>query len=65
MKLIVHTDSEIFKIVPVGYASLPETIAFPAFTGKLSNAFEASPFMPQFYKQRISAQWSSVVGGIS
>ncbi len=60
MKLIFHTDSEIFKIVPVRYDSSPETIAFTAFTGKLSHAFEASLLMLQLYEQRIPALWPSV-----
>ncbi len=65
MKLVFHTDLEIFKIVPVGYVSSPETIAFIAFTGKLPHAFEATPLMLQLYKQMISALWPSVEGGIS
>ncbi len=65
MKLIFHTDSEIFKIVPVGYVSSPETIAFTAFTGKLSHVFKASALMLQFYQQRIPALWPSAEGGIS
>ncbi len=45
MKLILHTDSEIFNIVPVRYVSSPETIVFTAITGKLSHAFEAAPLI--------------------
>ncbi len=65
MKLIFHTDSEIFKILPVGYVSSPETIAFTDFTRKLSHAFEASLFMLQFYKQGIPALWHSGEEGTS
>ncbi len=54
----------IFEIVPVRHVSSPETIAFFAFTGKLSHTFEASPFMLQFYKQGKPALWPSVEGGI-
>ncbi len=62
MKLIFHTDSEIIKIVPVGYVLSPETIAFTAFTGKLSHVFEASALILQFYQQRIPALWLSAEG---
>ncbi len=65
MKFIFHTDSEIFNIVPVGYVSSAETIAFTAFTGKLPHAFEASSLMLRFYKQRKPALWPSADGGIS
>ncbi len=65
MKLIFYADSEIYKIVPVGAISSPETTAFIAFTGKLSHAFEASPVLLPFYEQGIPALWPSVEGGIS
>ncbi len=58
-------DSEIFKIAPVGYVSSPKTIAFTAFTGKLSHAFEASHVLLQFYKKGIPTLWPSVEGGLS
>ncbi len=49
----------------MGYVLSPKTIAFTAFTGKLSYAFEASPLLLQFYKQRIPELWSNVEGGMS
>ncbi len=65
MKLVFHADSEIVKIDPVGYVSSPETIAFTAFTGKLSHAFEASRLILQFFKQGIPEPWPSIEGGVS